>query len=105
MITPEQRHELLLADRTLDVDQVRTAIENVMGENPDATLLDCEMALRDAAAHSYLVMSLDGVTLHIVLGMQAWRAALANVNTEARANHGLLLRSSRMAKGQAPGAT
>lgn len=72
MLTPDQRHALLLADRSRNSDVIRGAIERVQENNPSATLLDCEMAFRDAAAQTYLVIDAEGV-LHIAMGMQAWR--------------------------------
>ena len=104
MLLVGQRHELLLADRSRDVEMIRTAIDKVMADNPDATLLDCEMAFRDAAANTYLVMDEEG-TLHIVFGMQAWRAALIEIGKRVgSANHARLLQSERVANGQGTGA-
>ncbi|MGO4512970.1 hypothetical protein AB4Z51_38880 [Bradyrhizobium sp. 2TAF36] len=44
---------MLLVDRQYDVAKMAAAITAVMSENETATLLDCEMALRDAAAWSF----------------------------------------------------
>ena len=83
MITAKERHDLLLAERSRDADQIYNAIAIVQHNNPSATLLDCEMCFRDAAAQTYLVMGLDSA-LHIVLGMQAWRAKLVEIGEDAR---------------------
>ena len=82
MLLPGQRHALLLADRSRDIGVIRAAIHKVLADNPDATLLDCELAFRDAAAHTYLVMDHHGA-LYIVLGMQAWKAKLVEIDKEA----------------------
>jgi hypothetical protein len=105
MITPEQRHRLLMADRTFDEharsSNVAAAIIDVLNDNPEATLYDCELAFRDAAGRSYVIANGDG--FRIVFGMFAWREALKIAGLEAK-DHARLLQSSRMAQGQAPGA-
>jgi len=103
LLTPDHRHALLIADRTLDVEQVRLAVVYVLTSNPGATLLDCEMALRDAAAHSYLIGTPDG--FRVVIGMMAWRIALKKEGLTAEHNHGRLLQYGRVAESQAPSAT
>jgi hypothetical protein len=79
MITPEQRRVLLKADRSRDVQLIRDTITAVMALNQSATLLDCEMCFRDAAAQTYLVVDKDG-GLHIVFGIQARLAKLLEVS-------------------------
>lgn len=64
MLTPDQRHTLLMADRSRDGATVRQAIVKVMADNPKASLLDIEMAFRDAAAHSYLVAGPDKLMIY-----------------------------------------
>jgi len=99
MLRPDQRHALLLADRTLDLDEVHEAVSYVLSVNPNATLMDCEMAFRDAAAHSYLISTGDG--FRVVIGMFAWRVALGKERISAEQNHGRLLQYSRVAASQA----
>jgi hypothetical protein len=74
MLTPKQRHALLMADRTKDVAVIRGTIDRVLSEDPDTTFFDIEMAFRDAAAHTYLVM--EGGSLRIVFGMSEWLEAM-----------------------------
>jgi hypothetical protein len=74
VITDEHRRQILVADRTRDVDVLAKIIDSVVAENPDTTPLDVETALRDATGHCYLVAEEDGIS--IVLGMPAWRDAL-----------------------------
>jgi hypothetical protein len=103
VITPHQRNALLIADRTREVEVVLREIEQVMVDNPFATLLDIEMVFRDAAANSYLVMSEQG-ELSVVFGMQAWQQALLEFKPDegSRAqstNYERLLRSQGMEAG------
>lgn len=44
-LTADQRHALLLADRTRDVGQITVVIERVLAANPDANLFDIEMGV------------------------------------------------------------
>jgi len=101
-ITARQTYDLLLADRTRDPALVAAMVQEVLADNPTATLLDCEMAFRDAAAHSYVVADVEGY--RIVIGVQAQRAALQATGIEAQ-DHASLLRSSRMGTRQASGTT
>jgi len=104
MLTPDQRHSLLLADRSRDAEAIRLTVMDVLDENESATLLDCEMCFRDAAAQTYLVMDEDGV-LHILIGVQAWLEKMLEVSKQAnRDNHARLLQSRRVATGTTPGA-
>lgn len=74
-LSPEQRRDLLLLERTHDAAVIRATLEAILRENPTATPLDCEMALRDAAAKTYLVAGPDGLV--ICFSMADSRAALA----------------------------
>ena len=73
-ITVEQRQQLLVADRTRDIEVISHIVDDMLVEHPDVTPLDIEMCFRDAAAQTYLIAA--GGTLSIVLGMPAWRDAL-----------------------------
>ena len=87
MITPRQRHQLLLADISRDVDLVTTAVTEVLAANLDATLFDIEMAFRDAGARAYVIA---GPELTIVLGMGAWCAALGRASVSPEENRAAL---------------
>jgi phage baseplate assembly protein gpV len=88
-LTVDQRHALLLAARSQSVDLITAAVDQVLTDDPDADLLDCEAAFRDGAAQAYVIA--DGAKFHIVLGMQAWRAALAEVGVSSGENRAMLL--------------
>jgi hypothetical protein len=49
MLTPKQRHALVVADRTRDVRVVAAIIADVLAANPDVNLFDVETAFRDSA--------------------------------------------------------
>ena len=84
MITADQRHILLVVDRTQNVEAIAAMVDDVLADNPLATPLDIETAFRAAAAHSYLIA--DGDDFRIVIGMPAWRAALAEAGTSPDQN-------------------
>jgi hypothetical protein len=65
MLTAKQRHRLLMADRTHDAGWVAAVIE---------ILTEVAAALRDAAAHSYVIG--DVGKFRIVIGMPAMLAAV-----------------------------
>ena len=88
-LTADQRHALLLADGSQSVDLITAAVNQVLADDPDADLLDCEAAFRDGAAQAYVIA--DGAKFRIVLGMQAWRAALAEVGVSSGQNRAMLL--------------
>jgi len=73
-LDPKQRHRLLMADRTGDVGWITATIEQLLASDPDVDLFDCEAALREAAAQSYVIA--DGAGFRIVGGVQAWVAEL-----------------------------
>ena len=50
MITPKQRHKILLADQTRDAAWITAAIEHLLAADPTVTLLDIEIAFRDGGA-------------------------------------------------------
>jgi hypothetical protein len=87
MITPRQRHQLLLADISRDVATVTAAVTEVLAANPDATLFDIEMAFRDVGARAYVIASPEPT---IVLGMRAWRAALGRAGVSPEENRAAL---------------
>lgn len=88
MLTPKQRHQLLLADRAHHAGVIRRAIAEVLAANPDASLLDVELALRDGAAQAYLIASGGG--LSIVFGFPAGRSALVAGGMTPAANRAIL---------------
>jgi hypothetical protein len=73
MLTAKQRHRLLMADRTHDAGWVAAVIENMLAADPTLILTEVEAALRDAAAHSYVIG--DVGKFRIVIGMPAMLAA------------------------------
>lgn len=78
MLTSKQKHVLLLADQTKDLRKVVDAINDVMAENQDATYLEIEMAFRDAAAKTYLVVNNENKMV-VLFGMQRWLETLAEL--------------------------
>lgn len=70
----DQRHALVVADRTRDVDVITAAVAEVLAANRSATLLDVEATFREGGSPVYLI---SGPTLSVVIGIPAWRAALA----------------------------
>ena len=52
-LTPKQRHQLLLADRFRDASWITAAIEHLLAANSTVTLLEIEMAFRDAGCATY----------------------------------------------------
>jgi hypothetical protein len=100
-LTVSQRRDLVMADRSLDAAVVGRTVRDLLAANPDVTLYDCELALRDAAAHSYLIHNPNGGYI-VVVGVQAWREALQAQGIEAKDN-ARILQSRRMAAGPTPG--
>jgi hypothetical protein len=88
-LTADQRHALLLADRSRSIDVITAAVDQVLADDPDANLLDCETAFRDSAAQAYVIAC--GAKFRIVLGVLAWRAALAEVGVSSGQNRAILL--------------
>jgi hypothetical protein len=75
-LTADERRVLLLADRSRDAGKISAAVALVLAANPSATLFEVEAAFRDGAAHSYVIV---GAPFEIVIGKQAWIAALGRV--------------------------
>jgi hypothetical protein len=91
MLTPKQKHALLLADRTKDLRIVVDAINEVMAENPNASYLDVEMTFRDAAAQTYLVVNNENKMI-ILFGISKWLETLAELELDAGENWIRLIR-------------
>ena len=93
-LTANQRHALLLADRTRDVGQITVVIERVLAANPDANLFDIEMAFRDAASAAYVIAG-PSKAFHVVTGglsaMLAAVAAAERSQLESQASAGSLI--------------
>jgi hypothetical protein len=87
-LDPKQRRKLLMADRTRDATWIMAAIEHLLAANPDANLFDVETAFRDGAAQAYVIAA--GHEFRIVLGMPAWRDALAEARVTAAENRAAL---------------
>jgi hypothetical protein len=80
--TVKQRQQLLRIEQTHDVDAIGLILETILLDNPGATLLDAELALRDAGAKTYLVAhhlnpGTSTATLAICTSMPDMLAALA----------------------------
>jgi hypothetical protein len=83
-LTADQRHALLLADRTRDVGQITVVIERVLAANPDADLFDIELAFRDAACSAYVIAG-PSKAFHVVTGgLSAMLAALSGREVAAK---------------------
>jgi hypothetical protein len=93
-LTADQRHALLLADRSRDVGQITVVIEHVFAANSDANLFDIELAFRDAACAAYVIAG-PSKALHVVTGgLSAMLAALTAAersSLENRASAGSLI--------------
>lgn len=78
-LTAKQRQLLVAADNSGDTERMTQTIVAILDANHGVTLLDIEIALRDAAAATYLIAAGDGATatLHLCRGMPAMLAALA----------------------------
>jgi hypothetical protein len=79
---------LLLADRSHDTAAIAAAIEVALRDNPNASLLEIEMAFRDSASTTYLVLTTE--RLEIVFGMPAMLAALAAAGMTPEENRAAL---------------
>jgi hypothetical protein len=66
-LTADQRHALLLADRSRDVGLITVVIEHVLAANADANLFDIEMAFRDGACAAYLIVG-PSKSFHVIIG-------------------------------------
>ena len=89
-LDPKQRHKLLMADRTCDATWIAAVVENLLAADPTVTLDEIEAALRDAAAHSYVV-ACPGKTFRVITGgMPEWRAALVEAGVTAAENRAAL---------------
>ena len=88
----QHRHAVLLADRTRDVRTITTVVTEAFEANPDTTPLDIETTLRAANGQAYLVANRSTVEFHIVLGMPAWHAALADAGLTVEQNWAALAR-------------
>ena len=93
MITDKQRHMVLVADRTRDLDVIATIIDTLLAENKNLSPLDVEAALRDAAAHAYLIAAAS--KLSVVIGMPAWKSALAELGVTPDENRAALAAFSK----------
>jgi hypothetical protein len=93
-LTADQRHALLLADRSRDVGLITVVIEHVFAANSDANLFDIELAFRDAACAAYVIAG-PSKALHVVTGgLSAMLAALTAAersSLENRASAGSLI--------------
>ena len=77
-LTPDQRHKLLMADRTHDAVWVAVVIEDLVAANPEITLLEIDQEFRDAASQTYLIAT-PGTTpgFEVVLSGFAFRRQVA----------------------------
>jgi hypothetical protein len=87
-LDPKQRHRLLMADRTADPAWISAVIEHLIAADPTVALAEVEGALRDAAAHSYVIGGPGKFS--VVIGMPAMLAAIAAAGITAAANRAML---------------
>jgi hypothetical protein len=82
-LTPNQRHKLLMADRTHDAGWIVAVIEDLLEANPTVTLLEIEQELRDAGAQTYLIAG-SGKFQVVTGGRLAmlWAVAAAGMTVE-----------------------
>ena len=73
----DERHALLLSDRSRDVGQITVVIEHVLPANSDVNLFDVEMAFRDAAWAAYVITG-PSKTFHVITGVcrRCWPRSL-----------------------------
>ncbi|MBT1510128.1 hypothetical protein KIP88_06400 [Bradyrhizobium sp. SRL28] len=89
-LTADQRHSLLLANRSRDVGQITVVIERVLAANADANLFDIEMAFRDGACAAYVIAG-PSKAFHVITGgLSAMLAALGAAGRTAEANRAAL---------------
>lgn len=93
-LTHEQRRDLLLAERSHDAGTIRDALRKILHDNDAVTLLDCEMALRDAAAKTYLVVGGKN-WIQICFSMADAMAALERADSNPGKNWALLTTAMR----------
>ena len=86
MITAEHRRKLLVADRTGDGKIVAEMVQIVLAAG--VTPLEAELALRDGAAHFYLIAGDEKIS--VVRGMTAWRKTLQRTGRTPEANRAAL---------------
>ena len=75
-ISHEQRHNLLMAERWRNAEQIAAAIAEVLEAAPNGTMLDAEMTFRAAGAKTYLVANGDRANVKICIGVDEMLAAL-----------------------------
>lgn len=80
----EQRRDLLRAERSRDAATIRAELQRILRDNRTVTLLDCEMALRDAAAKTFLVAAKDRIEIWFSLADA--QAALARAGIDRGQN-------------------
>ncbi|PSO30118.1 hypothetical protein [Bradyrhizobium sp. MOS002] len=74
-ISARQCHRLIVDDRSFDPVAIAKTARDVLGENPQLTLLDVEVALRDARCWAFVIAAPGG--FEVVGGVLAHRARLA----------------------------
>jgi len=87
-LTPDQRRDLLLTERTRDAEVIAAVVNRVLAENPDADLLEIEMTFRAAGGTAFLVVTADG--FDVIIGMKNWVAALDEFGRTPEMNRQLL---------------
>ena len=87
----DERHALLLSDRSRDVGQITVVIEHVR----DVNLFDVEMAFRDAACAAYVITG-PSKTFHVITGgLPAMLAAVAAAGRSIEKNRAALAGTHR----------
>ena len=91
----DERHALLLPDRSRDVGQITVVIEHVLPANSDVSLFDVEMAFRDAACAAYVITG-PSKTFHVITGgLPAMLAAVAAAGRSIEKNRAALAGTHR----------
>ena len=91
----DERHALLLSDRSRDVGQITVVIEHVLPANSDVNLFDVEMAFRDAARAAYVITG-PIKTFHVITGgLPAMLAAVAAAGRSIEKNRAALAGTHR----------
>jgi DNA-binding CsgD family transcriptional regulator len=90
-ISPTQRRRLIVADRSFDPAAIATVVASVLAENPALSLLDAEVAFRDARCAAYLLAL--GPGFEVIVGIRACLIRLAALDRSFDQNREMLAAS------------
>lgn len=88
-LTLIQLRDLLRAERSRNGHELMATLQRIMQEGP-ASLLEAEMALRDAGAKTFLVLDAEGERIKVCSSMPEMLAAVAAVGRTPEENRSAL---------------